>query len=378
MRERVEDRGRKAAVRVAGVVVGLLLCGAVTAEPYLAVESGLKCANCHVNPSGGGKRTPFGTLYARNQIAERVLGGGGAGEGQAGEGTPWTGDITDWFAIGGNVRGGWESVDIPGVGDDSETDISRATVYAEVRAIPNLLSLYVDQKIGPDGSDNREAYLLVTPQQGKYTLKVGQMFRPFGLRIEDDNAFVRQTSGINFLTPDDGVEVGLELPNWSAQLAITEGTGGGPDTGGDDQVSLSAAYVQPRWRVGASYNVNDDPLGDRDMQALFAGFRTGPISWLAELDFITDELPGGDQDVYASLVEGNWRLRKGHNLKFTYEYLDPDRDLDEDERERYSLIWEYSPIQLVQARVGVRAYNGIPAFPTSNRDEVFLELHGYF
>jgi hypothetical protein len=350
----------------------------VTAEPYLAVESGLKCANCHVNPSGGGKRTPFGTLYARNQIAERVLGGGGAGEGQAGEGTPWTGDITDWFAIGGNVRGGWESVDIPGVGDDSETDISRATVYAEVRAIPNLLSLYVDQKIGPDGSDNREAYLLVTPQQGKYTLKVGQMFRPFGLRIEDDNAFVRQTSGINFLTPDDGVEVGLELPNWSAQLAITEGTGGGPDTGGDDQVSLSAAYVQPRWRVGASYNVNDDPLGDRDMQALFAGFRTGPISWLAELDFITDELPGGDQDVYASLVEGNWRLRKGHNLKFTYEYLDPDRDLDEDERERYSLIWEYSPIQLVQARVGVRAYNGIPAFPTSNRDEVFLELHGYF
>jgi len=361
---------RAAAAIAAGWLVGMMgLPKAALAEPYLAVESGLKCANCHVNPSGGGKRNEFGTLYARGQIAALTLGGDGGR-------TPWSGDVTKWFAAGADFRGGYESVDTPGVENQSATDISRATVYALLRAIPNLLSFYFDEKIAPDDVENREAYLLLTPGHGKYTLKAGQMFLPFGLRIQDDESFVRSSSSINFRTPADGVELGLELAKWSAQLAVTEGTSG--DSGSADHVSLSAAYVLPRWRVGASYNSNDDPLGDRDMQAVFAGWKTGPIAWLAELDFISDKLAAGDHDSYASLLEGNWRLRKGHNLKVSYEYLEPDKDRAEDQQERYSVVWEYSPIQFVQSRVGFRSYNGIPNFPTSNRDELFAQLHIYF
>jgi hypothetical protein len=352
----------------ASLLVLILLAPNVgTAEPYLAVESGLKCANCHVNPSGGGKRNVFGTLYARNEISARAL---ELAEGRA----PWTGDVSSrWFAVGGDFRGGYTSVDVPGFGDQSETDVSRTTVYAELRAIPNLLSLYVDQKVAPDRSDNREAYLLFTPQQGKFTIKAGQMFVPFGLRLQDDNTFVRQATGINFLTPDDGVEFGVELPNWSAQLAVIEGT-----AGADDQVSASAVYVQPRWRVGASVNTSEDSFGDRQMQSVFAGLKTGSFSWLAEVSLVTDESPFRERDFYATLLEGNWRLRKGHNLKLGYEYLEPDRDRDEDQQERYSFLWEYSPLQFVQSRVGVRRYNGIPNIAVSNRDEVFAELHVYF
>jgi hypothetical protein len=360
-----------AAIAAYGLLALALLPAGVSAEPYLAVEMGLKCATCHVNPSGGGKRTAFGTLYARNQLSAKIVAADS-------EGTPWSGELHERFAVGGNLRGGYESVDIPGLPERSDFDLDRTTVYAEIRAIPNLLSLYVDQHIAPDDSFNREAYLLLTPQQGKYTVKVGQMFLPFGLRLQDDNSFVRQLSGVNFNTPDDGIELGLELPKWSAQLALSDGAGGGTGTGSNDQLSLSASYVQPRWRVGASYNVNDDPLGDREMQSVFAGFRTGPLSWLAEIDFITDESPLGDRDLTATLFEGNLRIRKGHNLKLTYEYMDPDRDRGEDQQERYSLIWEYSPIQFVQSRVGVRAYNGIPNFASSNRDEIFAELHVYF
>jgi hypothetical protein len=341
--------------------------GLSRAEPYLAVESGLKCATCHVNPSGGGKRNVFGTLYARNEISARAL---ELSEGRA----PWTGEVVSrWLGVGGDFRGGYSSVDVPGFADQSNTDVARATVYAELRLLPELLSVYVDQKVGPDGSDNREAYLLVKPYDGKLTIKAGQMFVPFGLRIEDDSAFVRQTTGVNFLTPDDGIELGVELGSWSAQLAIIEGP-----AGADDQVSASAAYVQPTWRVGASVNSSEDAFGDREMHSVFGGLKTGPIAWLAEWSFVKDESPFGARDFYATLLEGNWRLRKGHNLKLGYEYLEPDRDRDEDEQERYSFVWEYNPVQFVQSRVGVRRYNGIPNFAISNRDELFAELHVYF
>jgi hypothetical protein len=357
----------RASVFAALVLAVLFAPTATLAEPYLAVESGLKCVNCHVNPSGGGKRNVFGTLYARNQLSAQAL---DLAEGRA----PWTGDVASrWFAVGGNFRGGYSSVDTPGFPKQSDTDVSRATVYAEFRAVPNLLSLYVDQKVAPDGSDNREAYFLLTPKQGKFTVKAGQMFVPFGLRLQDDNAFVRQASGINFLTPDDGIEFGVELAEWSAQVAVLEGA-----AGADDQVSASAVYVQPRWRIGGSVNESSDPFGDRSMQSIFGGWKTGPISWLAEVSSIEDQAPFSSRDFYASLVEGNWRLRKGHNLKATYEYLEPDRDRDEDEQERYSLLWEYNPVQFVQTRVGLRRYNGIPNIAISNRDEVFAELHVYF
>jgi hypothetical protein len=337
------------------------------AEPYLAVESGLKCANCHLNPSGGGKRNAFGTLYARNQLSARAV---DLVEGRS----PWTGDVASrWLAVGADFRGGYESIDVPGSEEQSEWGTSRATVYAELRLVPQLLSVYADQKIAPDDSENREAYLLLTPMQGKLTVKAGQMFVPFGLRLEDDETFVRQASGVNFLTPDDGVEVGLELAKWSAQFAVIDGV-----SGADDTLSGSAVYVQPRWRVGASVNTSEDAFGTRTMQSVFGGFKTGPIAWLAELSLINDEAPAGDNDSYATLLEGNWRLRKGHNIKVGYEFLEPDEDRDEDQQERYSFVWEYHPIQFVQTRAGIRRYNGIPNIASSNRDEIFAELHVYF
>lgn len=353
-------------------VAGLVLLGATArAEPYIAVESGLKCNNCHVNPSGGGKRTAFGAAYAFAELAARRVTFDG-------EERSWNGEVNRRVALGADLRTGFERIDTPGVGSFSDSGVSRGTAYLELRAVPGLLSFYVDQQLAPNDSTNREAYALVTPANGKYTVKVGQLFLPFGLRLQDDSAFVRQVSGANFDAPDDGVELGIELPKWSAQVALSDGAAGGADTDAGEQTSLSASYLQPQWRVGISLNHNEAVLGDREMRSVFAGLKTGPIAWLAEIAFVTDETPNGDRDLYASLLEGNWRFRKGQNLKVGYEYFDPDDDADEDQRERYSVVWEYSPMQHLQTRVGLRAYNGVPANAASNRDEVFVELHGFF
>ena len=64
------------------------------------------------------------------------------------------------------------------------------------------------------------------------------------------------------------------------------------------------------------------------MQNLFGGLRTGPIAWLFEVDLIIDDAPGSESvDSVAGLAEGNWLFRKGHNLKISFDYYDPNRDI---------------------------------------------------
>ena len=51
---------------------------------------------------------------------------------------------------------------------------------------------------------------------------------------------------------------------------------------------------------------------------------------------------------------------------------------DADTQERYSLIYEYAPIQFLQVKGGARVYDGDPLDPQQNREFYFLELHGFF
>ena len=58
--------------------------------------------------------------------------------------------------------------------------------------------------------------------------------------------------------------------------------------------------------------------------------------------------------------------------------LDPNDSASGDRQVRISLIWEYSPMQFLQGRFGLRSYDGIPTIDFQNRDIFFAELHGYF
>jgi hypothetical protein len=78
------------------------------------------------------------------------------------------------------------------------------------------------------------------------------------------------------------------------------------------------------------------------------------------------------------LLEGNWLIAPGNNLKITGEYLDPNRDVQNDGQTRWSLLYELTPIQFVQLRAGVRFYDGIPQIDAQHTRQYFLEVHGFF
>jgi hypothetical protein len=340
------------------------------AEPYLATFEGMKCAQCHVNPTGGGLRTVYGNVYAQSQLAASHIDTGD---------TVWTGVIGSMLAVGANLRADATVTQIPHQPETSAFELSQARLYVNVAVVPNRLSVYLDELVAPNAANNREAFVRYQSASDTWSIKAGQMYLPFGLRLQDNSAFIRQAPGINMNTPDSGVELDWEPGSWSTQLAVSNGSAGGAETDNGKQYSAQAAYVSRHWRAGTAVNFNDSDAGDRTAAGIFAGLNTGPIVWLGEIDYVQDQIVGGsDRKLIAGLIEGDWRVRQGHNLKLTWELLDPDTNVDNDRQTRISAVYEYTPIQFLQLRGGLRYYEGIPQNDLQNRRVYFVEMHGFY
>jgi hypothetical protein len=325
-----------------------------------------------VNPTGGGLRNAAGHAFAQNELVARHLDVGDA---------TWLGELNRFLAVGGDFRGSGRYTDVSGEDDvDPAFDVDELRVYAEARVIPGRLSLYLDQRLAPGDSRNREAYgLFWLDEERRYYVKAGQMYLPFGLRLEDDTAFIRQVPGISMETPDDGIELGLENGPWNLQLAYSNGSAGGPELNTGKQLSLRGEFVRSAWRLGASANYNEADDTERTSAGTFGAMRTGPVVWLAEVDYVEDsDAVTGDRARWVGLLEADWRWRQGHNLKATAERHEPDTDVDDDEQNRYSLVYEYTPVQYLQLRGGARLTEGADAALQPDTRLVFLELHAYF
>ena len=354
-----------------GLLAGLaLLAGCAHAEPYLAVAMGLKCSQCHVNPTGGGLRATYGDVFAQTLLPARRIDTGP---------DLWTGDVSKFLRLGADLRTEALATEVPGSKTIAQFALEQARVYFEGQVIPERLLVYVDEQVAPGGALNREAYALYWSASHEWYVKAGQMYLPFGWRLQDQSAFVRQASGINMTTPDQGVEFGWLRGHWDAQLDVTNGTAGGTVTDSRKQFTAQVVYVESSWRTGIAANDNDKLGGGRSTFGAFAGLRTGPISWLGEADVIDDRsLGSGAGRMLATLIEGNWLLTRGHNLKITAEYLDPNRNVSHNGETRWSVVYEFTPIQFAQLRAGVRYYDGIPQSNAENTRLYFIELHGFF
>ncbi len=351
----------------------LLAAAAAQAEPYLAVANGYKCGQCHVNPTGGGERTPFGEIFSQTVLPARHLDTGDL----------WTGQLNRYISIGGDLRYEFTVQQVPKAQTTNQFQLQQARVYLEASVIPDRLLVYVDEQVAPGGALNREAWGMFWWDDHTWYVKAGQMYLPFGLRLQDQTAFVQQITNINMTTPDQGLEVGWEKGPWDAQLAVSNGTAGGAPTSNGKQESLQLQYVLTRWRFGGAANFNDSSAsGSRDAFGLFGGLKTGPIAWLAQVDIVNDHSlppgPGGGSRKLATLLEADYAPARGHNVKVTYEYLDPDREVSNDQQTRWSFVYEFTPIQFLQLRAGARLGDGIPQLPVEHLKLYFLELHGFF
>ena len=363
---------KQIALMGAAVLPGLilmLLASTAEAEPYLAVQGGYKCNVCHVNPTGGGLRNDFGVTYAKSVLPSYSLDSAL---------DAWTGHVSNAIRVGGDLRAAWTQSAVPQDGSQQQFALEQFRLYADVAIIPDRLGIYVDELISPGAPQNMEAYVRYGNVSDGLYFKGGQFYLPFGWRLQDQTAYVREVSGINMSTPEQGVEMGYEHGAWSAQLDLTNVPASGAGSKAGRQWTSNVVYVQPVWRTGLSLSATQSEAGNRRVVGPYAGVRTGPVAWLGEIDWVKDDgFPGG-RTLSGALLEADWRIRRGHNLKLTAESFDPNRAVREDQQARYSVVYEFTPIPFLQFRAGYRRYRGIPQSDVENQRLTFVELHGYF
>ena len=352
----------------AGVLLAALAWHApAQAEPYLAVANGLKCVQCHVNPTGGSMRSVFGNVWNGTQLPAVKLGG-----------TPWTGQLGRYLAVGADVR--WDAIETSTTGGSTrKSEFADSHVYLGVNLVPERLLLYADEQVTPGSPQNREAWALFWSANHTWYVKAGEMYLPYGLRLQDNTALVREATGIDMTVPGRGVELGWLTGHWDAQLALSNGPFSAGPRGSGRDVTANLAYVESGWRVGLAADANAAlRAGHRNAVGVFGGLKTGPIAWLAEADLVSDASQPGGPHRLGGLLEANYSPARGHNLKVSAEYLDPQRGTPHQQFGRLSVVYEVVPVRFLQLRLGARYYGTSDAQPADRLRFYFLELHGFF
>lgn len=357
--------------------LALLWMANTHAEPYLAFKNNTQCSTCHSNPAGGGARNTYGAYYGTHVLPQ----------------TPGSlelfdaGKMGDTFRIGADLRAQYyqsdrdESESESGDEDTRGFETQSGQLYLLLQPKDSRFSLYIDEQIAPGGALNREAFIL-TKLNGQHFLKAGRIILPYGIRLEDDSAFIRQASGFNFDTGDNGVELGLQYTKTLFNFALSNGSSGLNNDDNNVQFLTRAEYLGNNWRLGATGVYNDAEAGARTQANVFGGFVWQGFVFLAEADLIDDEsievIPGEYQEQRVGLLEVNRELIKGLNIKLTTEYLDPDDNIDENHRVRNSLLLEYTPFANLQIRGGLRKGEDIPQREEGNYLDFFAQLHFYY
>lgn len=353
------------------------------AEPYLAVREGFKCSQCHVNMTGGGKRNSYGVLFAQTRLPARTISAEDLPPAlRTDSGTFFDGVLNDHISIGGNLRVNNTSLRATGQTNRNSFGFGEGNLYLEGNLVGKALTFYVDETLAPGGAYNREAFLLVRGVPKDCYAKFGRFLLPYGFRLLDDGAFIREATGFTYATPDVGAEIGYEPGPWSLSLAATNGTQGGADNNTDKQISGILAWVKKSGRVGLSLTHNKGVGTTREAGGVFAGYHYGRFAILGELDRVRDlnsgVAPATEVTQNIRFLEVDYLLKKGWNLKLQSEFLDPNRGVAEDELTRYTVGVEPFLTQFAQVGVFFRHTAGPPQDIRARRSTVTAEVHFFF
>jgi hypothetical protein len=247
-------------------------------------------------------------------------------------------------------------------------------IYISAR-LANKLLLYVTKTLYHDFEIFGTAQIL--PANGY--VKAGRFTPAYGTRIDDHTAFIRSKTVFPLYRREDtGIELGISPTSFTWNAGVYNGEDGSDPSNG--RIRLVTTRAEALFRIdkfncsfGGSGWYNKGLFGTLTMYGGFAGVSYNDVTMNAELDIEKDKTTLGTNE-FISYIEINYLVLDGVDLKFMYDFYDPDIDYKTGGESRYSIGAEFFPLPGVELRPMYRIDIKNPGNIKQNEFDFLLHL----
>lgn len=355
------------------VAVSCLVVAVATAVPRYSARAEQDCKLCHVSPGGGGMRT----AYAVEELIPKEL-AMSAHRPEALVGLETR--LNKVVRVGADFRQQFmlEDESAPAAAVQGFFPM-QGDLHLSFQLDPRHLLFYRRgttslQEFGWQGQ--------VLPWDGH--VRAGRFVPSYGWRFDDHTMYVRDDLG--FAPPgnsDAGLEVGFSPERGDLTVSLLNGNRGGlldndrrlvvAATGGFRfRFGDAAAYVGAQgWRQPG---LNEDLT----MAGLHGSVALGKFTWVGQYDRTRREpVVGRDLETTVASNEFSVELERGVELLGTFDWYDPDRDLESGFRQRWGAGAQVMPLPFMSVRAMLRRtdVHAGPALAGQDGTEALLQLH---
>ncbi|MBI3811634.1 MAG: hypothetical protein HY283_05460 [Nitrospirae bacterium] len=333
-------------------------------EMHMESSYGLSCADCHVNPTGGGMRNEHG-----REVMLDLLPMVKEDHAEFEEMIHWSKNV----AIGGDFR--FMYIHSEKASTDSQDSFfpMQSDLYVAVSPTDHL-TLYLQDGAG----GTREYFGLIRNLPYNSYIKVGQFIPPYGLKLDDHTSFIRDKLQLGVLDQDAGVETGFADGHFFGHAAVINGSPGATVDDNSNKGFSGTAGLRSRYAtIGGSYYANRGLHSDRNYAGGYAMAHLWRFSWLGEWDMVRVANLDLDTRMTGSVMyqELDFNPSDGVVLKAKYDRYDPDRTESKDELQRYTAGLDIYPYPYSEVSAQYRRNLEHPAL---RNDEWFVLLHLFF
>ena len=326
---------------VALATVGLMPTPAF-AYPWMIRHGYTNCAQCHIDPSGGGTMTEYGRAQGEILVQTAYR-----------ETEELPGKSKDFgFGVVALPKPLSLQADLRALVIPEPGNVRTILMQADLRGAVQVGMFTASGAVGPvsEGAEaawlthntaspawnltSREYWLGVAPVKG-LLIRAGRMNLPYGIRTENHVLYVRDATRTNSNDQQQaGVSAVYTAKKWRAELmAIAGNLQVRPDAFRERGYSLYASRaISKTFEVGVSSlltvaEADVDTLAPRTRQAHGVSTRAAPVqsvAMLAEVDLLVDDSSGTRSMGVAGVGIVDWEPVQGLHVMGIGQYCDPD------------------------------------------------------